>query len=366
MKTLVLVALSLTACVLDAGDPAPSVESPTPGVTARTNCDDWMCGTNSPVIDGFGFHELNIEGKPNLEGFVLGAVVKDQPRGPLELGSSRYRMYVINGAIVGVKIAGPASDPDELKNAALTNARIVLERAGKVYEMVIVDVQEETPYWAHLAHATPVFETYQFGWRPLDDGDRPQQVCASPNASDILTMNTYNAVVFEGERIDAAKKAIDPALDKYWFNVGCAGSTLAKLQLTGHTEASEADGFSTTIDERQTMLKMLSADYSGTGQPFTVAGQPLRWADDHGTMTVDPLGNALEAEWTPKGASCLNTPRLTANSTPNGQTYFPYTPGELLTQIKTACGGALPPPCTSTPTMHLRSYNPGLIIIPSP
>jgi hypothetical protein len=219
-----------------------------------------------------------------------------------------------------------------------------------------------------LPNLNPVFESYELDWKPLGYIGHALPVCAQPNNDDILTMDRYHALVFEGERIDAARKTVGATLDARWFNIGCAGSTLAKLHLTGHTQAAESDGFSTTIRERQTMLKMLSADYCGSGRAFTVGGQPLHWVDDHGTMTVGLFGNYTEADWTANGASCLDTPRVVANPTATSLAHFPDA-ATVAAEIYDACRGAPPPPCTGAMAsgIHLRSYNPGpIIVLPQP
>ena len=155
-------------------------------------------------------------------------------------------------------------------------------------------------------------------------------------------MKGYHTVLFEGERVDAKTKTIAPQLDGGWFNFGCAGHALAKLELTAHTESAHRHGFDlTTIDQRTTMLKMLVADYTGTGMPFTIAGMPLSWADDKGWMTQSPNITKLEAAWTPSGAACLEAPRGQMHWSPALAAAFPDTNGD----IELALGDARPRLC---------------------
>ncbi|HEY0251101.1 MAG TPA: ADYC domain-containing protein [Kofleriaceae bacterium] len=269
--------------------------------TGGGGCPEWGCGMNSPNINGVGFfHELNMDGLPNLQGLRITSVTN---------GGQNYALAVVNGAIVltrkGVTLRG----------SALRNTEILVTGPKDKYTIYITSIGE-TETWAKVGATQKAIETYVFEW--VLDGHRVN-LCSTPaTTTETLGMNAYRTVVFEGERIDATTKTISPALDSRWFNLGCAGGTLAKLDLTGHTEAMRAQGFSTTIPERQAMLKMLSADYCGDGTPLTVGGEPLRWADDHGTMTYTqaPLPPALiqlEARWTAGGAFCLNTPRLVAH-----------------------------------------------------
>jgi ADYC domain len=56
------------------------------------------------------------------------------------------------------------------------------------------------------------------------------------------------------------------------------------MHLMRHTNAGAltADGhiaYPTTTAQRQAMLKMLTADYCGTGRSFTVDGQALKYGD---------------------------------------------------------------------------------------
>jgi hypothetical protein len=222
--------------------------------------------------------------------------------------------------------------------------------------------------FARLLGAPRTLETYRLEGADFTNGPTDfRNLCANTPSRynpDVLGMNVAHALVFEGERIDKDAKTIDPVLDPTWFNIGCAGHALAKLAINAQTEAAHlAFGFTTTIPERQAFLKMLVADYCGTGTPFTVSGQPLQWMDWRGyTQYVSsPANLALEARWSANGAVCLNTPRVNANPTSLGTSTF-GTPLQLAIAIWTACGNAMPPPCDGTVTslgsLPLNSANP--------
>lgn len=76
-------------------------------------------------------------------------------------------------------------------------------------------------------------------------------------------MELDEAIVFETDRFDAASKTMDPVGDPRWFNIGCAGHTLAKMHLTRNTIASGAAAHGVSANDRQATLKMLVADYCG-------------------------------------------------------------------------------------------------------
>jgi hypothetical protein len=213
----------------------------------------------------------------------------------------------------------------------LEGAQIWIRRGTKTFAIRITDVAQTTMF-ATVAGQPQTVETYLLDVNELFGGlpsTAPwTNLCKNPpprESTDRLGLGSYRSVVFEGERFDAAAKTISTALQPSWFNVGCAGHTLAKMMMTGHVGAVSTLGFATTIPERQAMLKMLSADYCGTGHAMTVPGQPLRWWDAH---SYNQYGMALanlelEARWTAAGAACLNTPRVDANQTALGAAVFP-------------------------------------------
>jgi len=52
-------------------------------------------------------------------------------------------------------------------------------------------------------------------------------------------------------------------------------------------------------------VRLLRADYCGTGTSYTLDGTLLNLYDNEGIQT-DTESWAIEAEWTPAGASCVN------------------------------------------------------------
>ncbi|MEO8336690.1 MAG: ADYC domain-containing protein [bacterium] len=329
--------------------------------TAFLSCAPWVCGSNSPIVDNYGFHDLNANGLRNEGGFELVRVARGGANYDIRVRAAE--IYLFPKTAGGSVIRGTA-----VKDAVL----IVRQRTtGARYEIEIAEVLK-TPMWAKLpGEPIPSIFTYQFRWRVEGSTGHSRNVCSNPGSESEPGMDAFHTIVFEGDRIDEIRKR-DVRVDTDWFNLGCAGSATSKLQLTGHTEAAKVLGYVTTLDERTTMLKMLTGDYCGTGEPFTVPGQPLRWRDDNGWMTYSSLTNRIEAHWGPNGATCLDTPRLNANPTPAGIDTF----GEddvlpnMRPIINSACATPIPR-CTvfspspgggpvSTPgiTSHLVSANP--------
>jgi hypothetical protein len=298
---------------------------------AFIDCDPWICGSNSPIIDTYRFHELNTRGVANAEGF---AVVS------LRQGSMSYQLSVERGRIIGR--AGSL----QIQGAALQGAQIWLRHhpTGRIFPILINRVGTVQTF-ARLGGTPRLLETYELEWAYWNGGAPPtgwRNICSNiptRDNPDVLGMNVSHALVFEGERIDRDAKTIDATLDSTWFNIGCAGHALAKLAINGHTEAARlAYGFQTTILERQAFLKMLAGAYCDNGMVFTVAGQPLQWMDWHGytQYTMAPINLELEARWGPDGATCLNTPRVDANPTALGDAIFPL-PGGVKAEILATC-----------------------------
>jgi hypothetical protein len=356
---------ALAAAVLAVG--CATADEPHTGAAAQyfATCDGWLCGTNSPQIAELGFWELNappVLGTPGLgnnKGIQLHAFLQ---------GSTTYLPRVHQGRLTatsgGTTLSGPA----------LVGGSLVLFAGLRVFKISIHAVGSVAS-WAQPPGGGPtvMLESYQLDWSELVKGNwgDERSLCPHPptrESGDGLTMTgpyAFHTLLFEGDRIDPEHK-LDTAVDNSWFNLGCAGSALAKMALTGHTEAAHnANTFHTTLSERQTMLKLLAADYCGTGLPFTVPGQPLNWQDDHGTMkltallAMPPQPLAREARWNEKGAACLDKPRIDAHPTPLGTSTFG---ADVYDQVVTLCGPKMPPPCAGVSLgnagYHLLSATP--------
>jgi hypothetical protein len=329
-------------CLLAGCELAPEESA---AVQAGYDCPDEMCMGNSPVIEYRVFHELHELGLPNAEGFRISSFVKN---------GIAYTPNVAGGKLRGT--SGGAS----ISGAGLVGARLYLHHNTGADYIIQIDAVASVPYWASTGGGAPLLETYRFNWLDAVDLARAQwkNLCSRPPGNengDTLGMQTDHVILFEGDRIDRARRTVQSG-DSTWFNIGCAGNAIAKLALTGHTNAAAGDGFATTIGERQTILKMLSADYCGNGTPWTIGGQPLQWKDHRGWMSYYSAV-ALEARWAPSGAVCLNQPRIDAN--PSEETRLVFGPDPIRPLIMAACPL---PMCSGTALdlfgAHLASANP--------
>jgi hypothetical protein len=334
----VLLALSCS-CVLPSSDEElAEVEQS----ILAPHCDDWGCGMNSPWVDEAGFHFLYRNGATNPQGFAIEKFEKN---------GITYGFSVYNGRITGTHWWFT-----DLQGQGLIGARLhVLYQGAPMYEIMITNVGRVWS-WAQASTGNRfLVETYDLKWSKT--AGTFQNLCSNPGADEELGMNEFHTLVFEGDVIEASGKTVATAINNNVINFGCAGSALAKQHLTGHTEVAARLGFVTTTAERQANLKMFVADYCGDGTPYTVAGQPLQWADHRGWVDVQGIPTR-EALWTSSGAGCFNTPRIVANPSATSQTDYP----NITSRGSIPCASARPQ-CAGTPYVppppyHLVSANP--------
>ena len=330
------------ACVSEDALPQGTV------VAELGECDEteWGCSSNSPEIDHYGFHELNLSGLAGPNSAVALNTVNG--RAKLYKGTKVYDLMVRNSRIAGFLNGLPA-----IYGPSLVGAELHLH-IGRQSDYVLRIEGVRTIVYPYPYGSTDTLEAYQFSWHTsilLPDGKR--NVCKQPMTRTVIDdptdpdptpldpelLNLYSGetLVFEGDRFDSATLQTSDAYDTSWFNLGCAGHTLAKMHLMRHTLASGAASRGVTRQDRQATLKLLSADYCGNGRPFTVAGVPLTWKGDFVGFRAVPV--TLEARWTETGATCLNVPRLLS------------TQPDLLTRIATVCAAAgrpMPPACVNS------------------
>ncbi len=351
--TVSLAASLLGACAVDFEDEV------TLDPVAKPQCDDWGCGMNSPYIDNLGFHSLKIDGS---------------------LGENRFQIWKFekNGVIYDLHVRGgviTGTAPGHYDLAAystanpLVGAKIHLLQDGQPSWEFLIAAVGRVSSWANQNGSNLSIETYKLKWAiPGLPDEKFQDVCSGSSTEGGMPL--YHAVVFEGDVIDADSKRYR-GIDTNVFNIGCAGNTLAKLALMAHTEPAKQQGFVTTEVERQTLLKMYSADYCGTGKAFTVGGQPLKYSDDKDWINSTGLAK-VEAVWDRNGAVCLNQPRVLADPIPESTHYFSDVETQMAAECKNRVHPERPPACPTGTSMsnpfpyHLVSTNKSLLIWPHP
>jgi len=84
------------------------------------------------------------------------------------------------------------------------------------------------------------------------------------------------------------------------FTFACRAKTIAKCVELGYTT------FEGYADQLAACVRLLRADYCGTGVSNTVDGTLVNLYDNVGVQ-LDTEAWSPEAEWTPAGARCINT-----------------------------------------------------------
>ena len=319
LRSLALCAIALAPGCLLTDEPDDTTAQTTQAAGGGGNCDEFMCGTNSPEIAEFGFWDLQVPpawgtyGSPNNVGLKMAFFRKND---------GFYLPRVVAGRLIAnpVAVTPPYNVP--LTGQGLIGGAFWLVNGTRLFQLRIADVGRIESWAQRTDNALVMLETYKLDWTEfLGAWGDFRSVCkhppsrSNPDALGMVGAASFHSLLFEGDRIHAAQR-VDLGVDTTWFNIGCAGSALAKMALTGHTHASRVSGaFITSLNERTAMLKLLSADYCELGTPFTVGGQPLNWRDDRGTMELlaPPQPVALEARWNEHGAICLNKPRVEIN-----------------------------------------------------
>jgi hypothetical protein len=289
-------------------------------------CPDWACGSNTPLVNNAAVGELNRDGAAGDGGFRI-LSFQNALGVPLALD-------IQHGELVGTGLLGV-----EYRGSALIGGRIILENIAdlSLHAINIADFGH-VDSWTQPVEQVPVYHllsvTIDADLLPVGDAE---QVCGAvlPAGSSPLAM--HYAVLIDGERYDAQTKTVSAsgASADGWFNIACNGSALAKMKLLGYDPeyTSTATTAQTTPAQRQATLKMITADYCGSGVSFTVLGEPLRWYNRSGTATPDssvPPVLSSESIWTDSGALCLDVARL--------QDDHP----DIAADIAAECGAPLP------------------------
>ena len=126
---------------------------------------------------------------------------------------------------------------------------------------------------------------------------------------------TYGAAtvtILHGETYDGEHKTVDK-IGEQWITLACVDEAAFKLKRLGYGPKGNQgpDGKHPTLAQRITTLKMLTADYCGTGESFTEFHTPVYWMNSKKSVVTIPSYNdrAIEARWDEHGAICIRKPR---------------------------------------------------------
>ena len=257
-----------------------------------TGCSTWRCGYNAARINGESLTELHEGGTANADGVKIVGFVAP-------LGVLGYKLSVVNDRFVA---KGPLGT---LQGDALLGGTILIKLRSGLVVPVIIAGNESLPSWA--AGAAPV-TAYTLVYADPSNPTGKSNVCSGT----LVDPLTAAVTLIGGETYDEAKKTVNTGMTG-WFTLACAGSASAKMKLMNYGPSSDFDGHghAATPQQRQATLKMITADYCGTGVSYTATGTPLHWANTSGTIApaTDAVLGEFEAAWGPQGALCLDTPR---------------------------------------------------------
>jgi hypothetical protein len=322
--------LAAASCVSDpAGlDPvwlgAVDLTPVTPAGDQWNPCTTWDCGKNHPLLNTFPLHDLHEAGLSNADGF----------------GITSLRRFGVSLALTVEQGVMTGSSATSTYTGAALIGSIINVHNNVTNETWQIEIHDFTSggllYWV----GGGTRPAYHLRYRAL--GTRPwKNLCNAPlEPSDEPlwpdAFETY-AILIDDERYDRDAKQVLAGDGEGWFNIACAGSTLAKMVLMHYDPNVPAmDPAQTSVDQRTTVIKMLTADYLGTGVAFTQPQTLLQWADAPGWHTVPVATQGTsEAVWDENGAVCLDAPRLA--------TVYP----NIDEHIESNC---LAPGCTMPPT----------------
>lgn len=277
----------------------------TPRADAAGKCSQFDCGTNSPVIDGLGFHELNVVGELNAQGLRLGDLVNPAT-------GSRHRVRVLEDQLVGQSKLFPYWTV--VTGEQLVGRYIEVFRGRSTYRLKILHVTRAVDYLVAPGQGDR-FDTYQFAWSPETDLHVAEPLCPEYEAGQPgVTQAMLESVVFTGNRYDAPTKDLlaAAASDPYWFNLGCYNTTLYKLKTTRHNDQAASPAFAASRELQQAMVRLWTGDVCGDGDAHTEQGTPLYWQNQAGVGSAwyGSPDETTEGMWGADGALCVSDYRL--------------------------------------------------------
>jgi hypothetical protein len=308
MKLALLAAGLLAACsAIDDVETSTSAQE-----LVRDGCPVYGCGTNSPTVgDGLVFDELDPTGAtPNRGGlYFSGAIAAD---------GTPVKLRVVRHALEAYALDGTGR---VFRNYGLINTVVTLKHPIKgLYQFRIEGLSKQgVRFWARWAwDSDELVPFYQLKARRGLTNKFDEHVCVNDvlSTDPLWTGLEHSATFFQWDHYDVDTHEVterspgDPV-----FNIACAATAPAKMHLLRHTRAGSmrSDGsiaYDTTVEQRQAILRMLTADYCGDGRSFTVHGHPLVYVDANDWYHPTTTYSSLEAIWGPDGAVCLDDPRM--------------------------------------------------------
>jgi hypothetical protein len=318
-------------------------------------CESFGCGGNASIGRTL-VRELNANGLPNEEGFVLeGFTSGDGAAHRMPIGTP-MKLDVQDDRLLGLVSGQPT-----IEGVELVGARLHLRLPSGMYVFMRLGQMRATNFWSSPGTGQVAINIYEV----VEDGPNGKELCDSALSGQVtpdgaIERPTNMAVVFAGDRYDSHRGLVEVPGDPGWLNIACVGTALAKMHFLRHTSAGSGSTTSPSRVNRQAMLKLLSADYCGDGRAYSRNGNPLFFQDPDGLFDPSPWWGSrvaeFEAIWTAAGALCLDDPRRWDPT----QSY-----GQLRAEIVSACENSPAesfrrtiPRCTAEQLASWRSWGP--------
>lgn len=276
-----------TALALAGGcDSAPEVDASGP-LTFRPgggfSCSWCSLVGNSPIVNEASLSDINLVGVNSAGVKIQGVYVGKSGYYTLAVDAERDRFLGIN-----------LNDADDtLEGAAFVGAKIVLQiNGGDLVYLEITDYDDQVGSWSESGAPVTAYRAMY-----VDKGVQTS-LCPAANAE-----NQWFTII-SGELYDPVTHTISATDDA--LTIACVGEAAAKLKLLDYHPNGNLGA---SPEQRQATLRMITADYCGTGQSFTAQGVEVAWRNAGGTVWPPFEEQVLEAKWGPEGALCLDQPR---------------------------------------------------------
>lgn len=306
---------------------------PTPALPVCTDpdadrfCDNGVCGTNSPTVNGFPINGVRSNGQCNSDGVQLIPGSLSGGQGERCTGAT---LDLDGNELVGLNPDGTVRCRGaELKGASFEVRSWVDEGKShkKSRRIVIQDIASYKPdhgetrtSYGMVADKPGTVDSLCASREAIEFRDRlglrsPSPLDPSPSAG-------HDSVIpVSSELYDVFGRPVTPKhsrpAGRSWLHFACVHDALAKRSLYGlHTDS---------VEYSRAALKMLTANYCG-GRPLTLRGVKIAWANG------DPAN--LEASWSSQQATCVSKLRVLYR---NGSE-LQQIPSDWPRELKSICG----------------------------
>lgn len=266
------------------------------------------CALNAAQVSGNPISYLDLTGAPNEQGIAISHV--EDPEGEVyDFGVYEEEFAAFHE---GVLVAS---------GEKMIGWQIVLDFDGKM-KPIRINARTTLESWAEKGAPISVYA--------LADEDEVN-VCPGHKLTDATL------TIIQGETYDA-QAAVIAEQGPQWITLACVDEAVFKVKRFGYGPNGDQGpgGKPASPEQRTAAIKMVIADYCGTGQSFTAPQTKVMWNNATGSVSTWDRKQLVmpEAVWTAKGAVCIGRPRWAKLTTvlkfcplPMCSAYMAKTPG---------------------------------------